>query len=397
LFEEIAKAYKLDVVFDGDFQPGPPVRFHIQNATYDQALYAAQTLSGSFIVPIAPRLFMVVKDTPQKRTEIENTIAITIPIPNTVTIQETQELARSVQQMMELPKFAIDSTRRLVFIRGPVSKVEPARQLFNELLFRQPQIYLEVEILNVTRNSSTTYGLQLSPSFPIAAFADFGSSWRTILPTGVANWFGFGGGLTFLGVGIANPQLFARADRGDMRSLLRTELRSVDGQPATFNVGEKYPIVTTEFVTSGETQAYAPPPLFQFEDLGLTLKITPRVHGSREVSLELDAEYKTLGGSGYNGIPIISTRKAANRVRLKFGEWAVVAGLMTGAEARGITGIAGLSQVPVLSALTNYNTRASDESETLIVIRPRMLAESPSAIATHGIWTGTESRPRTPL
>jgi general secretion pathway protein D len=397
LFEKIAKAYKLDLVFDGDYQPGSAVRFQIQDATYDQALYAAQVVTASFIVPIGPRLFMVVKDTPQKRTEVENAIAITIAIPNTVTIQETQELARSVQQMMELPKFAIDSTRRLVFIRGPVSKVEPARELFQELLYKQPQIYLEVEILNVTRNSSTRYGLQLPNSFPLAAFADFGPSWRTVLPTGVANWFGFGGGLTFLGVGVANPQLWARADRSDMRSLLRTELRSVDGQPATFNVGEKYPIVTTEFVTSPDTQGFAPPPLFQFEDLGLTLKITPRVHGKEDVSLELDAEYKTLGGAGYNGIPVISTRKATNRVRLKFGEWAVVAGLMNSAEARSISGIAGLSQVPVLNALTNNNTRSSDEGQTLIVIRPRLLAESPSAVATHGIWTGTESRPRTPL
>jgi general secretion pathway protein D len=182
-----------------------------------------------------------------------------------------------------------------------------------------------------------------------------------------------------------------------MRSLLRTELRSVDGQPATFNVGEKYPIVTTEFVTSTETQAYAPPPLFQFEDLGLTLKVTPRVHGNEEVSLELETEYKTLGGSGYNGIPIISTRKAANRVRLKFGEWAVVAGLISSAEARTLVGIAGLSQVPLLNALTSKQTRTSDEGETLLVIRPRLLSESPSTIATHGIWPGTESRPRTPL
>ncbi|HET8550059.1 MAG TPA: type II and III secretion system protein [Bryobacteraceae bacterium] len=398
LFEEIAKACKLDVVFDGDYQPGPVVRFQLRDVTCDQALYAAQTVTASFIVPIAPRLFMVVKDNPAKRTEVENAIAITIPIPNTVTIQETQELARSVQQMMELPKFAIDSNRRLVFIRGPVSKVQPARELFAELLYRTPQVYLEVEVLNFARGSSSSYGMDLPNTFPLAGFADFGPFWQRSIPTGVTNWFGFGGGLTFIGIGIANPSLFARGDRSDMRSLLRTELRSGDGQPATFHVGEKYPIITTEFVTSDRTtQDFAPPPLFQFEDLGLTLKVTPRVHGSREVTLEVEAEYKTLAGTGYNGIPVISTRKSANRVRLSFGEAAVIAGLITSTEARTLSGIAGLAQVPMLGTLTSSNTRRREEAETMIVIRPRLLAAGPSELATRGIWTGSESRPRVPL
>ena len=398
LFEHIAKAYKLDVVFDGDYQPGPPVRFRIEDATYAQALYAAQTATASFIVPIGPRLFMVVKDTQPKRTEVENTVAVTIPIPDPVSIQEAQELARSVQQMMELPKFAIDSSRRLVFIRGPVSKVEPARALFAELLNRHPQVYLEIEVLNFARSSETSYGLELPTSFPLAGFADFGPFWKRFIPTGVSNWFGFGGGLTFLGVGIANPSLFARATTSDTRSLLRTELRTVEGQPATFQVGEKYPIITTAFVAyDTENQGFTPPPLFQFEDLGLTIKVTPRVHGTEEVSLELEAEYKTLSGAGYNGLPVISTRKAANRVRLKFSEWAVVAGLMNSLQARTLGGIAGLSQVPLLGPLMSSNTRRRESGETLIVIRPRLLSAPPSPLATSGIWTGTESRPLTPL
>jgi hypothetical protein len=398
LFEQVAKAYKLDVVFDGDYQPGPPVRFSVENAAYDEALYAAQTATGSFIVPIGPRLFMVVKDTPAKRTEVENTVAITIPIPSAVSVQEAQELGRSVQQMMELPKFAIDAGHRLVFIRGPVSKVEPAREVFHELMYRHPQIYLEVEVLNVARNAQTSYGLRLPTSFSFASFADFGPAWQRFLPTGVANWFGFGGGLTFLGVGIANPELFARASRSDTRSLLRTELRAGDGQAASFMVGEKYPIVTTAFIPFEEdNQEFAPPPMFQFEDLGLTLKVTPHVHGLDEVTLELEAEYKTLSGTGYNGIPVISTRKSANRVRLKFSEWAVVAGLMNSTQARTLVGLAGLSQIPVLGPLVSTNTRRTEEGETLIVIRPRLLSAPPSYSASRSIWTGTESRPRTPL
>jgi len=94
LWEKLAKAYGLDCVFDGDYQASPPIRFNIGEVDYAQALYALQTVTSSFIVPISPKLFMVVKDTQQKRTEVENTVAVSIPLPDPVTIQEAQELAR---------------------------------------------------------------------------------------------------------------------------------------------------------------------------------------------------------------------------------------------------------------------------------------------------------------
>ena len=85
------------------------------------------TVSSSFIVPISNRVFMVVKDTEQKRRETENHVAVTIPIPEPVTLQEAQELGRSVQQLMEIQRFAIDSAQRLVIFRDRASKVRPGR------------------------------------------------------------------------------------------------------------------------------------------------------------------------------------------------------------------------------------------------------------------------------
>ena len=150
--------------------------------TYAQALYALETVTSSFIVPVSPKLFMVVKDTQQKRTEVENTVAIAIPIPEPVTIQEAQELARGVQQLFELTKFAIDSGQRLAFIRGPVSKVEPARIVFRDLLLHRSQMFLEFEILSLSKLYDNTYG------FPIT------NSYQLLAPIGVTNLFAWAGG-----------------------------------------------------------------------------------------------------------------------------------------------------------------------------------------------------------
>ena len=387
LWEKLAHAYGLDVVFDGDYQTSPSIRFNIGEVTYDQALYALETVTSSFIVPVSPKLFMVVKDTPQKRTEVENTVAISIPLPEPVTVQEAQELARGVQQLFELTKVAVDSGQRLAIIRGPVSKVEPARIVFRDLLLHRSQIFLEIEVLSLSRIYDNTYGIPITNSYQLLA------------PVGVTNLFQWVGGMGAIQMTVATAQMLAYATDSVTKTILRSELRTVDGQAATLRFGDKYPIVTMTFAGGGVNNAasYYPPPLFQFEDLGLSVKATPKVHGDEAVTLDIELEYKALGAGGFNGIPTISNRKYTGRVRLEFGEEAIVAGLLSESDARTVAGFAGLTDIPVVGPLTSQYNRHKEDADILVTVKPILVDSPPFEIASHTIWTGTESRPKSPI
>src|SRR5262249_45101512 len=143
--------------------------------------------------------------------------------------------------------------------------------------------------------------------------------------------------------------------------------------------------------------AYTPPPSFNFEDLGLVIKATPRIHGLEEASLEIDAEFKLLTGESLNGIPVVANRKLASKVRLKNDQWAVIAGLMTSSEARTISRLAGLGQIPGLGPLFRQTTKEKDLNDVLILLRPRLITPPPGEIVTHPLWVGSETRPLTPL
>ncbi len=392
LWEQVSRAYGLDVVFDGDYPSGNPMRFTIDEAGYRDALWALEAATNSFLVPVSGKLMLVVKDSPQKRTEVEPTGAAVIPVPAPVTVQEAQEVARTVQQVIEIQRLIIDSSRRLVLVRDRVSKVHAARDLIEQMLVYAGQLSIEVEFVAVSRNSNLDYGLRLQTLFPLVNFGEKGYS----VPQGFARFATFGGGRSFLGLGIADASLFANYTRSDAATLLRNEIRTLDGKPATMHVGDKFPILTSGFFggDSGD-DAFRPPPTVNFEDLGVVIKVTPFLHGDEDVTLELEAEYKVLTGQALNGIPVIANRKFASRIRLKQGEWGVLAGLLTESSQRSYNGIAGLASLPIIGPFLRENSRSRQYSEILVLLKPKLVSLPPSESVAKPFWIGAEGRLRT--
>lgn len=396
LFQQGAQACGWEAVFDADYPAEPRQRLQILEADCRELLDQLRHATGSFVVPLSPRRFLVARDTPQKRAELEPVVAITIPIPHPVSLQEAQELARTVQQAMEITKLGFDSQRRLVLMRDRVSKVRPAQALFEQLLAHKAQVVVELQMIEVDRSRVLSYGIRWPGEFPLYNFARI---FHAVLPTpvGAARGLLFGGGRTLFGIGIGDAELLANLTESSAQTLLEAELRSVAGQPASLHVGDQYPVMTAGyFGYTWGLPAFTPPPSFQFADLGLVVKYTPYVHGPEEVTLELEAEFKLLAGESVNGIPLLSNRRVASKVRLRQGEWAVVAGLMNTSEAHTIRGLAGLSRLPVLGPLFRQNSATQDSSEVLILLKPRVVALPPGP-AAQAMWVGSEGRLRLPL
>ncbi len=399
LFEQISKLYGLDVVFDGDYADGPTQHFRLDQADYRTALRTLEIATASFVVPLTERLMLVVKDMVQKHNEVEPMAAVVVPIPEPVSLQDAQELARTVQQTFEIRRLFVDSTRRLVFLRDRVSKIEGAQILFDQLLRHRPEVEIEVEFLEAGRGSSSAFGLSLPTSFPVV---NIGRLWRSLTPTypsGFTKFLPFGGGAALMAVGIADASAVANFSRSSGGQLLQATMRSLDGQAAQLHVGDKYPIMTGNYGSQATTgnNVLALTPSFSFEDLGLVLKVTPKIHGVDDVTLDVEAEFKVLTGETSNDIPVIANRKLKSQVRVSSGEYAVVAGLLTATEARTIGGLAGLSSLPWLGPLLRRNTREDDTNEAVIVLRPRVISLPGSEHPTKAFWTGSETRFPSPL
>lgn len=389
LYTRFLTHFGIDVIFDGDYDNPAGREVKVSGASFEEGLYALSLATSSFVVPIGEKLAMVVRDTDQKRRDQERVVSITLPTPTVISSPEAQELARAVQTIFELQKVTVDTTRGLMLIRDRWSKVRLAQIALQQMLRYRSQVMVEVEFYEINEQSNLSFGFSLPNSSQLVPFVSRPN--LTAALNGYSQFLSFGGGATLFGLGVTAANLFGSMTYSNTSSLLQAQMRSLDGLAATLHVGDKYPVITAVFTFPGENSTQ-PPPQVQFEDLGLTLKITPHVHGNDEVTLDMETEFKVLTGQTNNNIPVISSRKYTGTVRLKEGEWAVATGLMTRNEARSLQGIAGVASAPVLGPALSRNGRDRSQGQTLLVLRPRRIGPRPGDQELREIWTGTETK-----
>ena len=393
IFENVAAAYGLQLVFDPNYQSPPHFIFRLNDAGYEDALRALEMQANSFLVPVNEKLALVLRDTPQNRTEHAPAMAVAIPIPQRMSVKDAQELVTAIQQTFDIRRAQTDPERRLVFLRDQAAKVIEARQMFNQLSQIRPQVEVDIELISVSKNSSLEYGISLPNQISVVNFQG-----PLSLPTAFRALARLTGAATPLGLGITSATAFATLSKSSSTTLLESQMVSLDGQAAELHVGERYPIPANQYIGSTAATAgtvYTPPVTVNYVDLGLALKVTPWVNQNADITLDVDASFKELAAASVDGIPVIGNTQYTGKVRLQQGEWAVLAGLVEKDETVTRVGIPGLERIPFLGKLFSQNTIQKDSSDVLLVMKPRLTTLLPWDRVSTPLWVGTESRPLT--
>jgi type II secretory pathway component GspD/PulD (secretin) len=118
-------------------------------------------------------------------------------------------------------------------------------------------------------------------------------------------------------------------------------------------------------------------PSAEYEDLGLKIKATPRMHAGDEVTLQLEFDIKSLTGSSINGIPILSNRNIEQTIRLRENETSVLSGIIQSSKISSTSGLPWTSSEPGIGYLTGEDTATIQQTELLILVTPRALRLPP--------------------
>jgi type II secretory pathway component GspD/PulD (secretin) len=185
-------------------------------------------------------------------------------------------------------------------------------------------------------------------------------------------FFGKGLGLT----GISTPAITGSLslNKSEATTLEHVTLRALDGEAATLRVGERFPIALGSFSTvavSGQGAAnLGSVPQFQYEDLGLTLKVTPHYQTAGDVKMDFDLQIQALGTASLNNVPELTSRSFKGNITAAAGEPSVLTGEVTDQELRSTNGYPGIGQVAGLSTVINTNANQRTHAQIIVVVTP---------------------------
>ena len=378
LLTQIAKAYGVDLVFDPDFETEGRVHFVLQNADFHAAMDAAAAATHTFLFPVRSNLLFAAHDSELKRNEFEPEMVVTVPLPNALDPKDIVEAANAVRGALALRgSIAWNSGSRSVVIRDHVSKARAAQAMLEALLLPRGQVSFDVQLMTVDSDTLYTYGISPQDTFRIAALGLLSRLHNVTIPSLLngTTFQAFGGGASLLGIGLANAELFANYNQSNSHILYDAKVIVSDGQSASLHVGDKYPIpnaLYSGYNQGGNNSSAAYNPIGQVtqEDLGLSLKVSPRIHGDGSISLELESEFRSLGSTTIDSVPTINQRGFKGSVTVQEGQWALLAGMQEEDTSLSRAGVAGLGDIPGLGNLFAKTTRDHRKSDTLVVLKP---------------------------
>ena len=366
IYTALARFANINIVFDPQFRD-QPVTIDLRNTKLEDALDSLSTATRNFYRVTAQRTITVIPDTPAKRRDYEEEIVQTFYLSN-ADVKETMDLLRIVIDNRRLAP--ITATNALA-IKDTPERVAAAGRLISAIDKARPEVVIDVELLEVDRTRLREYGLQIaSPGAPgINGVVDPNTTenmtvrdLRTISASDIY--------LTNL------PGLFYRLLKSDnhTRTLANPQLRTSEGLPAQARFGERVPVPVTTFspiATGGVAQQ--PITSFNYENIGVNIDITPRTHHDDEVTLALKVSVTSISGTGFSGLPTFGNREISTVIRLRDGETNMLAGLIRDDERQIVSGVPGLSDIPVVGRLFAHNRRESQETDIVLTLTPRIV------------------------
>ena len=448
LLRLVYNSFGIQTTFDPSVGYGSSWHLDLDNVDFAEATRVLNQITHVFAVPVQPHTALLVKDSLDNRNQFQPQIEETVYLPGLSADQMT-ELANLARNVFDLTQVTASATGGNMLLRGPEDTLHLVNATFADILDGGSDVLFDVRLYEIDRSTNNNIGANLPPYagvFSIAAEAQsLISANQTLINQAIAsgilvlhgspldqdieqlafliasgtvsaaqytNLLGtFGGGLTYAGLFLGSSSSFdLLLNSSDVRTLDAVQLRGGNHQPASFQAGERYPIVTATYSSGissslassvagltvngtsvssllsqylGSTQTTIPQ--IQYEDLGITLKLTPQILHGGDVQLLLDLKIEALAGGTIDSIPILNSRAMTSTITVPAGQTALLASLVDTNESKAIEGLPGLSELPGFQGTDQNITKASDE--LLITITPHIVRPGAVRITSRALLT----------
>ena len=430
---QVFKSFGIEPLFDQSVS-NKPVRFDVDDATFDDAARLVGMATETFYVPLDTHRVLVAKDTRENRRQFERVEAETLYVPG-LSEKEMTEVGNVAKNVFAVQTASPDRAAGTFTIRATPAILTAFNTTIRTLLDGRNQVVLDVRMIQVahqlTRNTGVqppqsiqgfnlyaeeqsilnsnqslvqqiiSSGLASANDIPaiLAILLASGQISSSLFSSGIAT---FGGGKTYSAVSTGSFTMNLALNSSDSRELDHIELRLGDGEDGTIKEGERYPIQTSSYsnlspslpnipgltgagsssglasLLSSAANTVPNIPMVQYQDLGLTLKANPKVMRDGTVALTLDMKLDSLSGASVNGNPILNSQVFSGVTTLKDGESSVVAAELSRSQSLAVSGTPGLSEIPGMNNLTSKDNQYN-YATLVIVMTPHVVRGTQAA------------------
>jgi general secretion pathway protein D len=419
VFETIARLAGINVVWDPDYQAPAKdtINVDLNNSTLEDALDYVSVETKSFWKALSPNTIFITNDNQNKRRDYEEQVTKVFYLQNISQPAELQEIVNVVRTACDINRVFPYNAQFALVVRGEADRVELAEKLIHDLDKPKSEVLVDILIMEASSTFSkqvtaaiASTGLNLPISFnPRSSIQvqnnSTSSSTSTASTTSTTSTTGTTtttpttgttaassattgtliplsslGHLSSADFATTLPGALLQAALSDAKTkvLQAPQLRAVDNLKATMNIGEREPTASGSFQPGVGGVGINPLVNTQFTylDVGVNVALVARVHDNNEVSMHITLDISSVTGTvNLGGIPepIIGQKKIEQDLRMREGEIGLLGGLIQQQDDRTVTGIPGLSSIPLLGRLFSGNSVDHNRDDLMIVLVPHIL------------------------
>jgi general secretion pathway protein D len=397
VYQTIGKLAGVNVLFDPDFT-SRRLDIELNGVTLQEALDLVAAESKTFWKPMTRNTIFVAGDNPAKRKELEENVIKAFYLSNLTAPTELQDLVNTLRSVLDVSRVQQLASQEAIVIRGTPDQVLLAEKIVSDFDQAPPEVVVDFALLEVSRDKVHTLGINPPTSASVQLQANIGGNSSNI-NGGSTNGLNSASSSSSSGSGSSNGvnlNSFAKLNATDFAATISSanatalftdsstkiiqnpQLRSLNGQKASLKIGQRVPTATGSYSSgiSGFAASGLINTQFQYIDVGVNVDITPHIHPDGEVTLKIALDVSSVINQqpiGGFDEPVIGQRKVEHEIRLKDGEVSLLGGMLQQQDAQSLTGIPGLSQIPILKYLFSQKNTEVMDSEIVFAIIPHIV------------------------
>ena len=377
VFDMISRQSGLNFVFDKDVRMDTKATLFARNTPIADALDMLLMTGQLAKKVVNANTLLIYPDQPQKQKAYQDLMVKSFYLGN-ADAKSTMAMLRTLVKTRDM---YVDDRLNLLVMRDTPDAIRLAEKIVAVQDLAEPEVMLEVEVLEVKRGRLLDLGAQFPNQFGLlntittenAVPINGGAVTTTTttlspLPLTVDKLRH----ITGAEITMNSPVVNLLENHGDVNILANPRIRVKNREKAKIHIGDRVPVITSNTTSTGvisESVSYL--------DVGLKLDVEPSVLMREDVQikvgLEVSSIVREIRSSSGTLTYQIGTRNAGTTLRLKDGETQVLAGLISDEDRKSSTGIPGLSDLPLIGRLFSDHRDERNKTEIVLLITPRVL------------------------